>query len=493
MIKIKINNNFSEALVQEAMRVEEMGLPSLIVIFIKEDIPNSREAQVRLANILKNTTFPPMLISRFETAFSKWQDMLKDAFEKTDEATDNEEDIQNLINRTTKLFQFLFKDIEAASRYEQNRVSGYAVYAKENVKALDLKSIKGMRKSLTKSLSKYGWDPSGPEKMSLFLDKMLIEYYNNFIRADARGQKLVAFLNEHPDNQKDIANMDYIEAVEFSSKYFLEKEDEDKIIRRYPQKNMFWYNIGRTSCSIEAGRMGHCGDDSRGTLYSLRSKGPKQKVSDSHVTISYNSELDTVFQIKGKQNCTPKGKYGPYIVDFLKVMQVEKVHETGEHSDCDFEEFIEYLEEKYPEADYEKSNLRDLEDVLEEIEGGEHNTDNVQIYAYLEEYDEAYISVSASVSFRIPLMTILETQEQMQELSDLFYDEEAENYDTIIELSNFDYFDEYHDGDSFSINIIPEHGEVQVTFDIQDRDGGHICTSRQEVINQISNLTYSYE
>ena len=105
MIKIRIKKGMNEAMLQEAMRVEDMGLPALIVTFIKEDIPKNREAQVRLGNILKRTILPPILVDALGVKFRRWQYSLKREFEKTDESTDSEEQIMNL-NRKKKNIQF---------------------------------------------------------------------------------------------------------------------------------------------------------------------------------------------------------------------------------------------------------------------------------------------------------------------------------------------------------------------------------------------------
>ena len=71
MIKVRIKRTVDEAMIQEAMRVEEMGLPLLIITFIKEDVPKSREAQVRLATILKDSLeFPKSILWKFAKTFN---------------------------------------------------------------------------------------------------------------------------------------------------------------------------------------------------------------------------------------------------------------------------------------------------------------------------------------------------------------------------------------------------------------------------------------
>ncbi len=492
MIKIRVKRNISEDMLQEAMRVEEMGLPPLIVTFIKEDVPKSREAQVRLATILKDSLrFPKSILLKFAKTFDRWQEKLFPIWKATDSSDTDGVDFDSLNDRTTKLFKFLYEDVTKALNHDQNETSGRKIHDDKDSVPLTLKSIKGMRKALTKNLTKFGWPPEAGKKMSLFVDEMLIEYYNNYIRDYYLGNHLIAFLNEHSDNHKDLADMKWEKAVKFAENYFLEKEDEDMIVKTYPKKNLFWYNLGTTSCSIEAGRMGHCGADDRGALFSLRSKSSGQKASDSHVTISYNAGQNAIYQIKGKQNCVPDEKYGPYIVDFLEMYEVEYVHESGEHSNCDFTEFIEYLGEQYPEADYVQTELRALEEIDSEIHNGDHNTENVQIYSHLEDYgEEPYVIISGHVSFRISL-DFLQTDEQKHKIAELFNEDHDENLEEIIDICEFDFYDE--EGESFFFGFYPEAGYMQCSFDIGDRDDGGYCTTRNQVENAVGNLQYSYE
>jgi hypothetical protein len=488
-------------MLQEAMRVEDMGLPALIVTFIKEDIPKNRESQVRLGNILKRTILPPILVDALGSKFTNWQNFLQAEFEKTDESTDSEEEITNLIDRSTKLFQFLYSDVEKGRRYQMNQDYAGVNYIESSMKAIDLKVVKSMRKSLTKNLKKFGWDLSAPRKMSLFLDEILIRYYDNFIRDDHKGSQLVAFLNEHPNNHEDVADMTWLDASNFAAKYFIEKEDEDMIIKRYPKKNMFWYNIGKGACSLEAGRMGHCGRETEtgnSILYSLRRKNPKMKVSDSHVTISYVEDEAAVYQIKGKGNCHPEERYGPYVVDFLEMMEVEQVYETGQHSDCDFEEFIDYLQEKYPDAEYKGSERMRLNALDDEISNGDYNTEHVQIYSNFDDYDaDPYLTINANVGFKVQIAFLSSDGEDAaavrKRFLETFEQDEEEIKEEILEIVDFDYLDSYDQMGSFEISYFETDDFVTVSFDISDSDTGGYASTREEAESMIDTLLYSYE
>jgi len=129
----------------------------------------------------------------------------------------------------------------------------------------------------------------------------------------------------------------------------LEQMEDDSKVMNVPgmPKDFYWYNIGLSACSIESERMGHCGRDSDGILFSLRRKGKGELTSESHVTISYNEGIATVLQIKGKGNAVPLQKYWPMVAAFFKYVGVENNKENGRYSASGtdaFQEMNEYLE-----------------------------------------------------------------------------------------------------------------------------------------------------
>jgi len=453
MIKVRIKRNISEDMLQEAMRVEEMGLPPLIVTFIKEDV-NEREPQVRLATILKGSSFPFRMVGKMKDEL-EWQNLLHKPFtammaadrealeagpplgrpvEKGDYPT------LKIVDPTKKLFQFFYKDLESALWYERKAGRGEDT---EKHKPFNLKSIKSMRKAATKGLKKHGWIQEAVDTINLFFDKMIIDFYDNHIRDSGPGTQLIAFLNEHPDNHHDVVKKSWMEASDFAVAYFEQKEDEDKIVKRYPDKDLFWYNIGESYCKIEKEKMGHCGRDDRAILYSLRSKGPKQKVSDSHVTISYNESEATVYQIKGKQNCTPLPKYGPYVVDFLKMFEVVHVEEVGEHSDCDFTEFIEYLREKHPEGEYADNELKALEELERRVFNENYDNKYVSFHSGVEEGHPPFITITGEVTFSVPLPFLQSADFSI--LKEVFDADEDEIKESIIEAAGFPHLSAYDD------------------------------------------------
>ena len=108
-------------------------------------------------------------------------------------------------------------------------------------------------------------------------------------------------------------------------------------------KGYFWYDIGSSTCDIESGRMSHCGQDYKGTLYSLRSKSKEAIFSNSHITISYNDKEKTAYQIKGPGNSAPLPKYWSMIAAFFNHFGIKKSEEVGKGSKEDFGPLNDYL------------------------------------------------------------------------------------------------------------------------------------------------------
>ena len=447
MIRVKIKR---KEVLQEALTLETMGLPKILITLIKQDLAR-REDQVRLALMLKKEPF------KADTSF-----LLKKKLMFNNE-------------------NFIFKSItkmprpdplgRAAIKYaEPHFVTAYSGQFYNTSKLQDpqlpspywkgkgvdidrpltIVDVKGMRKTFKKFVRKVvekeneGIAGELNKTIDDSMDEVVMHFYNSMVAQNMGGATLIAFLLEHPTNEKAIEGMDITEAIKFAWDYQNEKEDEDNVVITY-DKGLFWYNIGESNCSIEADRMGHCGDDMRGNLYSLRSKRKNQKISDSHVTISYNEFESTVYQIKGKGNCTPDSKYGPYIVDFLKKMEVSSVQEEGEHSSCDFTEFIKYLEQKYPEAEY-GSQAQKVEEAVNAINNGNYNTEYIEFSADDISWDiEGYgLRIDAYVRFEVPL-PFLNDYEDLDFIEELFEDDHEAIKEKMIDECAFEDYDTYSD------------------------------------------------
>ena len=195
-----------------------------------------------------------------------------------------------------------------------------------------------------KALSKAGLPSEKVETTKEDLNNMLLSRFKNWWY---RYDEIAAFLNDDPTNYElakeakkfDGSGFD-IEELAIMARNFLDnKEDPDQIIHQFDD-GYYWINLQTTNCPVEAERMGHCGDDSRGTLISLRKRKGERKESSSYVTMTWNGDNMIVYQIKGRYNRAPDEEFWPHIAWFIDEWGAESVEETGEHSD-DYEGFVE--------------------------------------------------------------------------------------------------------------------------------------------------------
>ena len=424
MIRVKIKR---KAILQESLKLEEMGLPEILITFIKEDLER-REDQVRLALILKDEAFTAKTAEQLMSLLALRGDNY--IFKSL---SDKDGKINVPMFRAASRFTGPQYQVAFAGAHMDAKWSA-ANYKPEDLKprALTLADIRGMRKSFKKFVKRKIENPAMAADLNKTidnsLDTIIVDFYNSKIRQNMGGETLISYFLDHPTNEKSLDEMNIEEAIQFAQRYFDEKEDPERIVIRYEKDDLFWYNIGDSSCPTEGDRMGHCGDDERGELYSLRSKKKNQKISDSHVTISYNEYEDAVYQIKGKQNCTPKPKYGPYIVDFLKKMEVMRVFETGEHSKCDFGPFMEYLEQKYPDAEYGDAEAR-VEEAIDAINNGNYNDEHLTFYAddISFDVDRPMLRIDANVGFTIEL-DFLKDYPDLDFIEELFEEDQEKNH-----------------------------------------------------------------
>lgn len=154
-------------------------------------------------------------------------------------------------------------------------------------------------------------------------------------------------LEKNPNNYELIKGYptgDLRAAEEEMYKYVQQLEEEDQIIHRFDDGS-YWYDLESHQCDVEGGRMGHCGRDSNGHLYSLRKFPKGKKFSNSYVTLSYNSHEDKIYQIKGRSNEVPPEKTWDHIVWFIDNMGVDSLGDIGEYANDPhaFQELTDYL------------------------------------------------------------------------------------------------------------------------------------------------------
>lgn len=187
----------------------------------------------------------------------------------------------------------------------------------------------------------------------------------------SRIENVIITLNQNPNNYeiiKSIPPSDYQQAEQECFDFQQTKEDPDKIMHTFGDGS-YWYDLDTYQCDIEGDRMGHCGRDERGTLYSLRKKEEGKKASKSYITIAYNAQDQTIYQIKGRQNTCPPAALWTKIAKFIEITGAERLEETGEYSNDEeaFQELGKWLDAN-TSISFERSFEKRLEEFREEVE-----------------------------------------------------------------------------------------------------------------------------
>jgi len=171
--------------------------------------------------------------------------------------------------------------------------------------------------------------------------------FNSFISAI---EDVVTTMNQNPNNYtliKGTPPSDWLAAQQDCYEYQQSREDPDQILHVF-EDGSYWYDLQSSRCEVEGNRMGHCGTDDRGNLYSLRKKDKGKRDSKSYITIAFNEQSKEIFQIKGRQNTCPPESLWPHIEKFIELTDAISLQETGEYS-AEPEEFNrlgDYLSEQ---------------------------------------------------------------------------------------------------------------------------------------------------
>lgn len=247
--------------------------------------------------------------------------------------------------------------------------------------------------------------------------------------------------------------MGYDEAIEFIKEARLTQEDEKDIVYKY-NDGYYWIDLGEGGCELEATRMGHCGKDDRGNLVSLRIKSKASKISKSYVTLSYNSHNDTIYQAKGRENNAPDEDHYEYIVDFIERFGVAFVEETGEHSNDDFSHFIEHID-RYTDAEVD-TRQRELEELVNQINNGNHNNENLHFSAELEDYgDEVYAHFDVYVNMEVKIEIPGKNYDMADKMETIMADEE---YEILEKIREIDYLEDH----------VPEEHHISMEYSTPD-------------------------
>ena len=303
------------------------------------------------------------------------------------------------------------------------------------------KEMKGLQKSLTKAAKSLLVDDLQEDTLKI-IETEFSQYYlriYDVLFGNVGGMSILNYLKKHPTHWKELAKLDYSDAIDYINEVNLTQENEDDIVHRY-KDGYYWINLGEGGCELEAERMGHCGKDNRGNLVSLRTRPKGAKASKSHVTLSYNEYDDTLYQIKGKGNNAPDSRYWPYIKDFIDRFNISEVKEDGEHSSDDFEPLLEFIEQNTnAEVDM---RARELQEYVDHIYNGNEDTDYINFNVDYDDYgDGGYANLSAYIQFKViiddipanavdgvdgegDILAILEDDDFRQQISEISYMED---------------------------------------------------------------------
>lgn len=229
--------------------------------------------------------------------------------------------------------------------------------------------------------------------------QVLLDFKNLEMRCwrwfSSRIENVLTTLNQNPNNYEMIKSIppgDYEEAEDVCLDYQLTREDPEQVIHTF-EDGSYWYDLRTYQCEMEGNRMGHCGTDQRGTLYSLRKQDAGKKASKSYVTIAYNADEGTIYQIKGRQNTCPPRELWGHIETFVEIMGAEKLEETGEYSNdpYDFQELGTYLDDATG-IQFAGSIEKRLEEFREEVQRFEADFERSD-YAEQAERDGLYVEL----------------------------------------------------------------------------------------------------
>ena len=225
-----------------------------------------------------------------------------------------------------------YQDIEKAykDKFQKGDFNILTQYAK-TISGQSIKKWTKAKKSFIKNSRKLGVSDAIINTVTLFVDEVEGKVFSDFV---GRIENVVITLNQNPNNYeiiKDYPPSAWDEAEEECYNFQQNQEDPDYILHTF-EDGSYWYDLQTSNCDVEGARMGHCGRDGRGVLYSLRKRDKGKKESKSYVTISYNHHDNTIYQIKGRSNTCPPEEMWPHIEWFIEEMGATKLEEAGEYS-----------------------------------------------------------------------------------------------------------------------------------------------------------------
>ena len=478
MIKVRIK----KPMIEEELLVEDiknLGLPPIIITRVLEEFAGStfdaKKAQDIVGRMYKerskqNIQFLHPMVDRIKDAIQMSSDDIGGVPDEFSERFD-------------KIVKFNVKD--------KIRGDGMPV-------ALNFKEAKALEKSLVKAAKK---SLSGDLQEDA-IEIITVEFNERYLKSygvlfqNQVGSAIINYLKKHPTNWKELAKMDFNEAMEYVNEVSLTEEDEKDIVHRY-KDGYYWINLGEGACELEGKRMGHCGRDDRGNLVSLRTRPKGSKASKSHVTLTYNENEETLYQIKGRENNAPDSEYWTYIKDFIDRFGVDEVTEDGEHSNDDFTPLLEFIEEN-TNAKID-TRLAELQDYVNDVHNGLADTDYINFEIEMEDYgDGEFAMLDAYVQFKVQIDELPLGPVEANDTAILAILEEDDFKEQISEISYMkdflqeSYGEQVIDTDAF-FQIAGEHATigVQVSFAAEDSDYKNAET-REELEAAVQHFKYNF-
>lgn len=478
MIKVRIK----KPMIEEELLVEDiknLGLPPIIITRVLEEFAGStfdaKKAQDIVGRMYKerskqNIQFLHPMVDRIKDAIQMSSDDIGGVPDEFSERFD-------------KIVKFNVKD--------KIRGDGMPV-------ALNFKEAKALEKSLVKAAKK---SLSGDLQEDA-IEIITVEFNERYLKSygvlfqNQVGSAIINYLKKHPTNWKELAKMDFNEAMEYVNEVSLTEEDEKDIVHRY-KDGYYWINLGEGACELEGKRMGHCGRDDRGNLVSLRTRPKGSKASKSHVTLTYNENEETLYQIKGRENNAPDSEYWTYIKDFIDRFGVDEVTEDGEHSNDDFTPLLEFIEEN-TNAKID-TRLAELQDYVNDVHNGLADTDYINFEIEMEDYGDGEFAVlDVYVQFKVQIDELPLGPVEANDTAILAILEEDDFKEQISEISYMkdflqeSYGEQVIDTDAF-FQIAGEHATigVQVSFAAEDSDYKNAET-REELEAAVQHFKYNF-
>tara|TARA_R110002050_G_scaffold187089_1_gene321490 strand:- start:2764 stop:5034 length:2271 start_codon:yes stop_codon:yes gene_type:complete len=478
VIKVRIK----KPMIEEELLVEDiknLGLPPIIITRVLEEFAGStfdaKKAQDIVGRMYKerskqNIQFLHPMVDRIKDAIQMSSDDIGGVPDEFSERFD-------------KIVKFNVKD--------KIRGDGMPV-------ALNFKEAKALEKSLVKAAKK---SLSGDLQEDA-IEIITVEFNERYLKSygvlfqNQVGSAIINYLKKHPTNWKELAKMDFNEAMEYVNEVSLTEEDEKDIVHRY-KDGYYWINLGEGACELEGKRMGHCGRDDRGNLVSLRTRPKGSKASKSHVTLTYNENEETLYQIKGRENNAPDSEYWTYIKDFIDRFGVDEVTEDGEHSNDDFTPLLEFIEEN-TNAKID-TRLAELQDYVNDVHNGLADTDYINFEIEMEDYGDGEFAVlDVYVQFKVQIDELPLGPVEANDTAILAILEEDDFKEQISEISYMkdflqeSYGEQVIDTDAF-FQIAGEHATigVQVSFAAEDSDYKNAET-REELEAAVQHFKYNF-